>query len=67
MSDSLPTLSTRADLARTAGLDPRNKALEDLEPVAQVQLSGKKMLPLYDRQKAVAELAARLVEASRSK
>jgi hypothetical protein len=67
MSDSLPTLLTKAALARESGVDPRNKALSDLEPVAQVKLSGNKLVPLYDRNKAIADLAARLMAASRSK
>jgi hypothetical protein len=49
-----PIYSTRADLARAFGVDPRNKALDTIEPVARVKLSGEKLVNLYDREAIIA-------------
>jgi hypothetical protein len=49
-----PIYSTRADLARTLGVDPRNKALDYIDPVTRVKLSGEKLVNLYDREAIIA-------------
>lgn len=61
--DNKPILTTKTDLARELDIDPRRKVLDKLEPVAQVKLTGNRLVPVYDRAKAIEELTALLIEA----
>ena len=60
---STPILTTKADIARELEIDPRRKVMAQLEPVGHVRLNGQKLVPVYDRAKAVDQLAALLKEA----
>jgi hypothetical protein len=59
-----PTLTTKAELARQAGIDARNPVLDELEPVAEIKLRGPKPVKVYDKAQAIKELAALLMEAA---
>ena len=59
-----PTLTTKAELAREAGIDARNPVLEALEPVAQIKLRGSKPVKVYDKAEAAKELAKLLLESA---
>jgi hypothetical protein len=55
------TLTTKAELARQAGIDQRNPVLDELEPVAEIKLRGPKPVKVYDKAQAINELAALLL------
>ena len=59
-----PTLTTKAELARQAGIDARNPVLDELEPVAEIKLRGPKPVKVYDKAQAIKELAALLMAAA---
>jgi hypothetical protein len=60
-----PTLTTKAELARQAGIDARNPVLEALDHVAELKLRGPKPVKVYDKAEAVKELAKLLMEAAK--
>jgi hypothetical protein len=62
---SAPILVTKADLSREFNVDPRRKAFDELEPIAQARLAGNKLVPLYDREEAKRVISAALLEGSR--
>jgi hypothetical protein len=61
---SAPILVTKADLSREFNVDPRRKAFNELEPVAQARIAGNKLVPLYNREEAKRVLSEALLEAT---
>ena len=61
---SAPILVTKSDLNRELNVDPRRKAFDDLEPVAQAKLAGGKLVKLYNREEAKRILAEALLKAA---
>ena len=61
---SAPILVTKSDLSRDLNVDPRRKAFDNLEPVAQAKLEGGKLVKLYNREEAKKILAEALREAA---
>jgi len=64
---SAPILVTKADLSREFNVDPRRKAFDEIEPVAQARLAGNKLVPLYDRNEAKRILASAFLSEARRK
>jgi hypothetical protein len=58
-------LTTKAGLAREADIDPRNPALNDLQPVGELKLRGNNAVKVYDRKEAVETLAKLLADAQK--
>jgi uncharacterized coiled-coil DUF342 family protein len=61
---SAPILVTKADLSRELDVDPRRKALDSLEPVAQAKLADGKLVKLYSREEGIRVLSTALKEAA---
>jgi hypothetical protein len=61
---SAPILVTKADLSREFNVDPRRKAFNGLEPVAQARIAGNKLVPIYNREEAKRIFTEALLEAT---